>query len=350
MQEGGQGKGFSGLSTLITDLSSESKNQLSEPQTISTSEPQSPSSSSVEKAAKRGLEKARKRQATASNKTHDDHPLGWSRKGNDRAGRWVLGILTILFLFMFYGVYQSWDKQAPNQIVDSSSVPITQSVTPKEKEKQKPRPKRTVMHVTAETLNVRSGPSSKTEKLGQLKKYQTITVYVDDSQGNWASIRHDGTKAFVYNKYIKPGSGKTAFRSDCRTAGITRPRNNDTFNSKLLGENTLKVDNKFGTDALVKLKDHNGNSMVTAYVRGGQSITVNKIPSGSYQFQYATGRNYSPKCGFFLDDMEASKAQGFQDYTKTNSGNGYYTSIISYTLYKVSGGNLQTRNMPTDQF
>ena len=127
MQEGVQGKGFSGISSLVTDLSSGSNKKLSELQSIPTSESQSPSSS-VEVAAKRGLEKARKRQATASNKTHDDHPLGWSRKGNERAGRWVLGILTILFLFMFYGVYQSWDKQAPNQIVDSSSIPITQSV------------------------------------------------------------------------------------------------------------------------------------------------------------------------------------------------------------------------------
>ena len=350
MQERGQGKGFGGISSLVTDISSESKKQVSEPPSHSTSELQSSSSSSVEEAAKRGLEKARKRQATVSHKTHDDHPLGWSRKANDRAGRWVIGILSVLCLFMFYGVYQSWDKQAPKQMDYSQSTPINQSVLPKENEKSKPRPKQTEMYVTAETLNVRSGPSGNSEKLGQLKKYQTISVYADDSQGNWASIRHDGKKAFIYSKYIKSGSGKTAFRSDCRVSGITRPRNNDTFDSELWGENALKVDNKFGTDALVKLKDLNGKAMVTAYVRGGQSITVNKIPSGSYQFQYATGRNYSPKCGFFLDDMEASKAQGFQDYTKTNSGNGYYTSIISYTLYKVSGGNLQTRNMPTDQF
>jgi hypothetical protein len=350
VQEGEQGKGFSGLSSLVTDLSSESKKQLSEPQSVPASVPLSSSSSSVDEAAKRGLKNAKKRRAAASNKKLD-HPLGWSKKANDRAGRWVLGILTVLCFFMFVGVYQSWEKQAPKQNDYSQSIPIKQSsAPPKEKGKLKSRPNRTVMYVTAETLNVRSGPSGKAEKLGKLKKYQTITVYGDDSQGNWASIRHNGKNAFVYNKYIKPGSGKTAFRSDCRAAGITRPRNNDTFDSELWGENALKVDNKFGTDALVKLKDHNDKAMVIAYVRGGQSISVNNIPSGSYQFQYATGKSYSPKCGFFLDDMQASKAPGFQDYKKTYSGNGYYTSIMSYTLYKVSGGNLQTRNMPADQF
>jgi|GEM_PF-3276547 len=344
-----EGKGFSGLISLATDLTLDRQSPTPNAKPAPRKKSDNSSASTVDEAAKRGVEAARKRQATASSNTNR-HPPKSSRGANNGSGKWPLRFLAVVCLLMLFGIYQSKNRPASKHVGNSPSTFPSQPETASNDVTVRPASRRSTMYVTAEALNVRSSHSAKAEKLGQLKKYQTVTVFDDESQGKWAAIRYRGEKAFIYSQYLKDGSGEVAYRADCRSKGLARPANGETFDSKLYGEHALKVENQFGPDALIKLKGQDGETVVKAYVRGRQTVTINGIPSGSFQFQYATGKNYSPVCGVFLDDMEASKAPGFEDYKKSYSANGYYTTIMSYTLYRVAGGNLRTQGMPSNQF
>jgi len=206
------------------------------------------------------------------------------------------------------------------------------------------------MYVVAAALNVRAQPSGQGKKLGQLSKYDTITVLDDKKSGDWAAFNFKGKLAYVHSRYVKAGSGKVARNEDCRKSGVTRPRHGTILKAPSNGVHGLEVKNGPGRDALVKLKNASGKTVFMAYVHGGATLSVNNIPTGRFQFQYATGRNYSPKCGIFVDDMEASKDPNFVSYEKTYGAGGFYTTVMQYTLYRISGGNLRPQTMTADQF
>ncbi len=115
------------------------------------------------------------------------------------------------------------------------------------------------------------------------------------------------------------------------------------------GEHKLTIHNAPGTDAVVKLKDRNQETVLAMYVRAGATASAS-VPSGSLQFQYATGRNYSNDCGRFLQDMQASKDPDYEVYETTRQGNYVYTSDMTYTLKRVSNGNFQPSSMSNSAF
>lgn len=56
--------------------------------------------------------------------------------------------------------------------------------------------------VTVKTLNVREKPSTKSKKVGTLKKGAKVTVYSKTKSG-WSEIRYKKKKAYVATKYLK---------------------------------------------------------------------------------------------------------------------------------------------------
>lgn len=65
--------------------------------------------------------------------------------------------------------------------------------------------------VNTEILNVRKTASSKSAKIGQLKKKAKVTVYVKNKKG-WATIKYKNKKGYVsasYLSYAKPKAVKT---------------------------------------------------------------------------------------------------------------------------------------------
>ncbi|MBM7570257.1 N-acetylmuramoyl-L-alanine amidase [Aquibacillus albus] len=55
--------------------------------------------------------------------------------------------------------------------------------------------------VTADILNVRSGPSTNTEVLGKLKYGDEVAIYEVD--GHWVQIHHDGKVGYLHKNYLK---------------------------------------------------------------------------------------------------------------------------------------------------
>lgn len=62
--------------------------------------------------------------------------------------------------------------------------------------------------VTAQTLNVRSQPTTYSSVVGTLKKGDLIEN-VPHSFGEWLSITHNGTEGYINTKYISPVTGAT---------------------------------------------------------------------------------------------------------------------------------------------
>jgi uncharacterized protein YgiM (DUF1202 family) len=82
--------------------------------------------------------------------------------------------------------------------VSAISTPIAQprkAITPTAQ--PEPAPTLETLTVTAEALNVRSGPAT-TNILRQLKRGDTVTVY--EWQGDWARI---GVNEWVHGDYLK---------------------------------------------------------------------------------------------------------------------------------------------------
>ncbi len=215
-----------------------------------------------------------------------------------------------------------------------------------------PKPKQNpLMHVTSSALNVREQPNAQAPIVGKLKHYQE--VYQDKAKGNqkWSYIRAKGRalEGYVSNRYIAHGDGETGYINDCRKKGVVRPANGSILTRTATGKHKLIVNNNPGADALVKLKNRSNKTVVAFYVRANQSASTS-VPEGNYQFQYATGSDYSNSCDRFLINMQASKDPKFTKYIAEYRGNGVAYAVQTYTLKRVSHGNFRPSRMSSSDF
>lgn len=263
------------------------------------------------------------------------------RDGGIPIGRWFLGLGLVVFVFwlMVNNGTHSARIESPTQVhtppPDKPAVVVPAA----------PR-----YYVTAKVLNVRNSPSSNGAILSKLNEFDTVTGYPDSRTNGWIEIETGSFEGWVAERYLAPGEGRVAYNNYCRS-NISRPANGYVFSQKQKGEHSLTIKNSPGNDVIAKLKDKSGNTIVSFYVREGQNVTISSIPSGSYKFQYASGRSYSRECGgIFLDDMQASEDPSFVKYEITTNGYNRYTSIMEYTLYRVSNGNFRPNSIATGAF
>jgi len=245
-------------------------------------------------------------------------------------GYWSAGIIVVfLVMAIFWAVGSDSGRSAPTYKVKENSL----------------------LHVTSSALNVREQPNTKALIVGKLKRYQD--VYEDKGKGkqNWSYIRAKGQalEGYVSNKYIAYGDGYSGYISDCRKKGVIRPTNGSILSRKATGMHKLVVNNSPGMDALIKLKNRSSKTVVAFYVRAGKSASVS-VPEGSYQFQYATGSDYSNSCSRFLTNFHASKDPKFTKYKAKYSGKGVAYAVQTYTLKRVSYGNFSPSSMDISDF
>jgi len=245
-------------------------------------------------------------------------------------GYWLAGIIVVsLVIAIFWAV--SSDRGRSASVYKAKENPL--------------------LHVTSSALNVREQPNTNAPILGKLKRYQD--VYEEKGRGNqnWSYIRAKGQalQGYVSNKYIAYGDGYSGYINDCRKKGVIRPANGSILSRKATGMHKLVVNNNPGMDALVKLKNRNSKTVVAFYIRAGKSASVG-VPEGSYQFQYATGSDYSNSCSRFLTNFHASKDPKFTMYKAKHSGNGVAYAVQTYTLKRVSHGNFTPSRMDVSDF
>lgn len=95
---------------------------------------------------------------------------------------------------------------------------------------------------------------------------------------------------------------------------------------------------------LVDWRDH-GKTVLTVFVRGGEQVDL-KVPLGSYELRYATGKTWYGPTHLFGPETRCSRAQSRLDFKQRGR------TIQGHTveLYRQVGGNLATDSVSAARF
>jgi hypothetical protein len=92
------------------------------------------------------------------------------------------------------------------------------------------------------------------------------------------------------------------------------------------------------------------------YIRAGESFEMTSVPNGVYYLKSFFGNGWNPNAlylgkikGFFEANTGFSKSDNVSDLLRmVHDDNGY--SIVEITLYPVSGGNMESKNINANEF
>jgi hypothetical protein len=120
--------------------------------------------------------------------------------------------------------------------------------------------------------------------------------------------------------------------------------------------------NGYSTDAIVCLENTTtGRTIRNEYIQAGTDFKMTNIPEGVYKVKTFSGNDWNPEKtlgqgainGAFDTDLSFSISDNPSDLirmTITETGEGISYSTGEITLYKVSHGNMQQRNINSDEF
>lgn len=125
---------------------------------------------------------------------------------------------------------------------------------------------------------------------------------------------------------------------------LSRPATGFEFRGgKWASQNELVVRNSSGRDALVLIRRPVYETTVrTTFVRTGTSVTIQRIPSGTYEVLFMFGRGWLSELGSFCEDRSYSRFDDLFEFQET------YNTYAAWevTLHPVVGGTAETS--PTD--
>ena len=268
----------------------------------------------------------------------------------------VVGLIILIFIGFNYlepnniNYQKTPPSQSNNDNNKSNITPITTLETDKQQnDKEDKVIKTTLFHVTAAKLNLRSGPGEKYEIVEQLDKWENLSLLT--TQGTWAKVSCKGKIGWVSNKYIDQGDGKERFNEYCEINAGKSPYSGEVLiKTGKEGYGELKISNQTHNEALVRLRQMDGNARYIIYVGPYNTEKLVKIGIGSYEVQIMYGKLYSRACKCFLKDpvVEVFDRKMKMDEIHTYEGVRYNTYSIS--LHKISGGNATTRRVDPSIF
>jgi hypothetical protein len=138
------------------------------------------------------------------------------------------------------------------------------------------------------------------------------------------------------------GDGMTDLRSKCLPFGPVYLTNGTILKQARTGYHTLQTTNGLSSDAVVKLRDMAGRTVLSFYVTAGGESVINSVPEGTFTIEFATGREFSPVCGYFLSNMASSRFVQAETFETRFQGDYRYTSVLDITLNPVAGGTART--------
>jgi hypothetical protein len=163
-------------------------------------------------------------------------------------------------------------------------------------------------------------------------------------------ITSNQTIGYVARNLIVYGNGRADERGRCFPDGMPSLSNGLILKQLEFGPHTLKIVNGLGSDAVVKLRDVASHTVLSVYVRAGNEYSNDTIPEGNFVIEFATGREFSTVCGYFLSDMSSRRFESMQNFTIEFRGNSRYASAIDITLNPVAGGTARTLNTDDSVF
>lgn len=199
---------------------------------------------------------------------------------------------------------------------------------------------RTILYkqVLDSSAEVYEAPDDESRVLAELERYDSVEVVVEKSTDEWDYVQTGNVSGYVWNEALNIGNKEKAYLENCRAMGISRPAENTTLFSLQQGTNQLTVINPLVDDAIFKLRNRLGVDVLVYYIHSNQTVTIDTVPEGTFQFRYATGKDYSPQCQRFLDGMRAMKERDYVEFSSSSwTGNGEVVKV-SYVLGSTDRG------------
>lgn len=147
--------------------------------------------------------------------------------------------------------------------------------------------------VTAPKLNMRTGPGTTYEVKASLQKDDYVTVIKKETD-EWWYVDYNGVKGFVSSAFlvIDPYSGWVKMNYE---TGSTPKYEIFEPEVDIEMDNYLKINVGKSTDVIVKLMKigaQEDKCVRIAYIREGDSFSINNIPEGEYYLKLAYGKDY----------------------------------------------------------
>jgi len=194
--------------------------------------------------------------------------------------------------------------------------------------------------VLSSKLRVREGPATRypiittldantpLDVLGQAQGLDWLKIRLPDGQGGWVSadlVQLKVDRATIPVGYFRPLTG--IIHSN------TGPR----------GHGELRLQNSNTDDRLVVVT-RNTEPVLSAYLRAGESVTLDGIADGTYRLYYSQGEDWDGTA--FTHNVKTSRSSGALLFTTTERT--YSTWNID--IFVPSGGNTDVEAIPTDAF
>lgn len=281
------------------------------------------------------------RQATPSSPTPQS-PSAGSAAPQPNAPQGTSGCLTaalvigaLFVLLMVWGAVTQPDPSAPAPSEPAAAV----------------APSMTPAYVTAQLANVRASGDANAEVVAQLPQWTAISVLATGA--SWSQIRfHTPTgerEGYISNRLIAGGDPRAAY---CEAGAGGEPHSGEVLAQSSTGSHSIKV-TAGPTAALVKLRS-NGTTALAFYVRAHETGTVANLADGTYQIMFATGEGFSRKCLEFMSSMnvlaDPQPVTFMTTRETTYEGEVIRSSVASYTLTQVTGGNFAPKTVDPSAF
>lgn len=147
-----------------------------------------------------GQTQSRKRSSSASSRSSKSSK-GSGLNTNDLIKLFIPVVLIIVLIFLIKVLTPEKNPTSETTAAESTTL-STEASTPAESESTVPtETAAAVIYKTTTTLNVRSGPSTESERIGKLDPDQTVS-FVRDHDDFWAVILYNNQEAYVAKEYL----------------------------------------------------------------------------------------------------------------------------------------------------
>jgi hypothetical protein len=198
-------------------------------------------------------------------------------------------------------------------------------------------------HVGEVKSSVLAEPRATAPVIAAIRPFENFHVVADlGTEGYERVVTSRGTVGFILKSSIIYGDGMADLRGRCFPFGPAPLTNGTVLRQSRVGPHTLKTTNGLSSDAVVKLREMTGSTVLSFYVAAGREVTISRVPEGTFIIEFATGRDFSPVCGYFLSNMSSRRFVNAESFEMQTRANSRYTSVLEITLNPVVGGTART--------
>jgi len=164
-------------------------------------------------------------------------------------------------------------------------------------------------HAEAGGIVLHAGPGPGFPAVATLPRLDGAEVKGPAKDG-WVPIKVAGVTGFVPAGEVGGVAGGGALATWCLDHRGERPETGTILRRAGTGHHALAAGNGLPADALLKLRDAKGNTVVAVYVRAGERARVTDLPAGPFTAVYATGGDWSGPCETFVTNLEVYSLEG----------------------------------------